>query len=606
MKKSRIKTGFSFLNLRDKVHNEKNRRRIKFMNGLKNMKIRNKMWILSLAAGLLIVVVWLCSIFYTNRTKIGSSLYKEIILSNTLTADILPPPEYVIESYATALQYISERDANARRELLAYFKNLQATYDERHLFWNQNLPKDEALQKAFLNNSYHSAVEFFRIFNDEVVPAVDSGNQASINLAQDKLKKAYQTHRSAIDETVKLSDQWLKAVENKAGRMDQQTTVLMIMLIIIALGISVTISFVISQSMIVNIKYIMGICKRIGQGELSVEVDHKQITKDEIGEILDATVKLKDYLIMVIGNINQTAIVLASTSQNLDEIVEKASVSAQNIEQAVEDIASGAMSQAESTQEASIQVNIMGDNIETAALTVETLNQNASRIQKSGIEAQDILEQLNLSNSQTQNAIELIYNQTKQTNEYVKKIDEATIVINAIAEQTNLLSLNASIEAARAGELGKGFAVVANEIKKLAEESSHSSKQIKEVIKILTQNSDMAVGAMEQVKQAIQLQNQNLEKTKGSFQVVYAGIEESNTSVDQIADMTLQLNKVRDAVIDIVDTLSAIAQENAASTEETSASTIELAASMNTVEKEVNTLKNLAIELHQNVGLFSI
>jgi methyl-accepting chemotaxis protein len=564
------------------------------------------MWILSLAAGLLIVVVWLCSIFYTNRTKIGSSLYKEIILSNTLTADILPPPEYVIESYATALQYISEGDANARRELLAYFKTLQATYDERHLFWNENLPKDEALQKVFLNNSYNSAVEFFRIFNDEVVPAVESGNQAKINLAQDKLKKAYQTHRSAIDETVKLSDQWLKAVENKAGRMDKQTTVLMVMLIIIALGISVTISFVISQSMIVNIKYIMGICKRIGQGELSVEVDDKQITKDEIGEILDATVKLKDYLLKVIGNINQTAIVLSSTSQNIDEIVEKTSVSAQNIEQAVEDIATGAMSQAQSTQEASNQVSIMDNNIEKAALAVGTLNVNASMIQKSGIEAQDILNQLNISNSQTQKAIELIYNQTKQTNAFVRKIEEATNVINAIAEQTNLLSLNASIEAARAGESGKGFAVVANEIKMLAEESSQSSKQIKEVISNLTQNSDMAVVTMEQVKEAIHLQNENLEKTQRSFQVVYTGIENSNTSIHQIAEITSQLNKVRDAVIDIVDTLSAIAQENAASTEETSASTIELAASMNTVEKEVNTLKNLAIELHQNVGLFSI
>lgn len=209
MKKSQI-TDFSFFKcfMKYDVHHTKNTRRIKFMNGLKNMKIRNKMWILSLAAGLLIVVVWLCSIFYTNRTKIGSKLYKEIILSNTLTADILPPPEYVIESYATALEYISESDPSERQQLFTYFKTLQATYDERHLFWNENLPKDEALQQAFLNNSYNSAIEFFAIFNDEVVPAVDLGDQASIILAQDKLKKAYQSHRSGIDETVMLSEQW--------------------------------------------------------------------------------------------------------------------------------------------------------------------------------------------------------------------------------------------------------------------------------------------------------------------------------------------------------------------------------------------------------------
>jgi methyl-accepting chemotaxis protein len=58
----------------------------------------------------------------------------------------------------------------------------------------------------------------------------------------------------------------------------------------------------------------------------------------------------------------------------------------------------------------------------------------------------------------------------------MRDIENFLGAITGISEQTNMLSLNASIEAARAGENGKGFAVVAEEIRKLADQSSHTVK----------------------------------------------------------------------------------------------------------------------------------
>ena len=179
-------------------------------------------------------------------------------------------------------------------------------------------------------------------------------------------------------------------------------------------------------------------------------------------------------------------------------------------------------------------------------------------------------------------------------------------MISSIADETNLLSLNATIEAARAGEAGRGFAVVATQIQKLAEQSNESAKRIDEIIKQLVNDSESAVRTMDDVQVIMQKQSENLAKTAEVFAQVKDGIGESINGMGQIASVTGSLNEARNEIIGTVQSLTAIAEQNAASTHETSASVVEINEVLHSITESANRLKDIAAVMDSNMNKFRI
>lgn len=114
---------------------------------------------------------------------------------------------------------------------------------------------------------------------------------------------------------------------------------------------------------------------------------------------------------------------------------------------------------------------------------------------------------------------------SEETNNCVSETDKMIHVISNIAKQTNLIGLNAAIEAARVGEHGRGFAVVANEVRKLAQDSSVSTKTIKQTLS--------------QVKEAVEQINSAIMEVST---VVYHQAEEL-TEITSLADELARLSK---------------------------------------------------------------
>lgn len=328
--------------------------------------------------------------------------------------------------------------------------------------------------------------------------------------------------------------------------------------------------------------------------------------KDEVGLIARAIDTLQDQLLEVINVIKDQAESLYGTSSDVSTMAEETSQTVIQVEKAVNEVASGATSQARETQTATENVIIMGNMVEETNHEVESLRANAGIMRDAGEEALKTLHVLTEVNKQTKEAIETIAVQTEKTNESAMEIRKATELITDIADETSLLSLNATLEAARAGEQGKGFAVVASQIQKLSEQSNEAARQIANVIDMLIAESDKSVETMKQVAEIVEKQNEDVMRTADAFNGVQDGISKSIEGIREISTRTENLDEARVKVVDIVQTLTAIAEENAATTEQTSASVTEVGAISANVAESANHMTEIANELDSTIARFTV
>jgi methyl-accepting chemotaxis protein len=165
----------------------------------------------------------------------------------------------------------------------------------------------------------------------------------------------------------------------------------------------------------------------------------------------------------------------------------------------------------------------------------QTLIHSALEMAKSSNEGKDAVYQLLLMINKLGEQSQETSVSMNHLSERSKEIEQIVEVINNIAAQTNLLALNASIEAARAGEHGKGFAVVANEVRKLAESTADSTKNIGNLTKKIQEEIEKAY-----------------ENTKDNIALVYQGVEmsaDTNAKIETILSMTNNLKEDVEVVL---------------------------------------------------------
>ncbi len=126
--------------------------------------------------------------------KVNGPIYGQVVNGKDLVADILPPPEYIIESYLTAYEMAEQTDKDAIAQLDQKMKALKADYATRHEVWINTLA-DGPMKETLVDRSYQPAIAFYKTYENKFLPAVMAGDTAKAKeFLADPLTRHYHAH----------------------------------------------------------------------------------------------------------------------------------------------------------------------------------------------------------------------------------------------------------------------------------------------------------------------------------------------------------------------------------------------------------------------------
>src|SRR5205085_5104659 len=110
-----------------------------------------------------------------NKVQIGSQLYQRIVTANGVNADYVPPSQSLVVAVVHAVKMEEAPDQATSQHFLDLLRKDQKNFAEGHAKWTQELP-DGKLKALVGGKAYTTASEWFRIMEQEFVPALESGD----------------------------------------------------------------------------------------------------------------------------------------------------------------------------------------------------------------------------------------------------------------------------------------------------------------------------------------------------------------------------------------------------------------------------------------------
>ncbi|MGN0483154.1 MAG: methyl-accepting chemotaxis protein [Lachnospiraceae bacterium] len=538
------------------------------------------------------------------------------------TSVVIPVSEYDIQNFSKiSCDICLEENADNPEMQIAVATNGRFQFDEKQEAINTEFAEyskliaegnDASKQLEQLTKDLEEVVNNTSIYiqNEEIGKLGQEGFQKKADALKEmqevdtQIQTLKAENNANNEELTKDSNNIKKSVNEVSVKSQSQMKVSIMMVLIVAIVCVGILTIFVSRSIQASIRRFRGTLQEITDGNIKAKAATGRGDEfDVFGESLN---QMTDQLSSTLGNVNEVAKVVQHGGSELKTMAEDTNQISGKMELSVTEIAEGAVSQAKDIEDSNNHVNHLGELMNQMVQDIEKLDNSSTDIETASNEAVNILDRLSDSNEKMTEGVRKIVEQIKETNESVEQIGEAVSLISSIASQTNLLSLNASIEAARAGEAGKGFAVVATEISQLADQSDQSADTIQNVIQKLSANFQQTMDMMRHVEESTREQNEKLLETQKQFHIVNDRISISRENTHDIKLAVEESNQVQEKVGQLMESLSAISEENAAASTETEEVMQRLNDTIKNLLAESEKMLDISNRLEQDLQFFQL
>lgn len=344
---------------------------------------------------------------------------------------------------------------------------------------------------------------------------------------------------------------------------------------------------------------------QVAQGDLTVEPLSLN-TNDEVGRLSRDFGNMTINLRQLITEVNDMSLQVSSSSQQLSASTEQTGKASEQTVQITQELADGAEKQLRNLEESSKalyemsqfinQIAANAQNVSQAAFTSSSASQQGSQSIKLTVEQMSTMEEKML----------LLSNNVQELSSHSKEIQSILDIITGISAETHLLAINAAIEAAHAGEQGSGFAVVASSVRKLAERSTESAKQIASLIDFTVDRMEQTSNTMDEAAREVSHGTGLVRSVGHSLTEIESSSQFTSEAINDLSDTVRLLSTNSELMVQSLSEIVKVANETVDSAQSMSAASEEQLAAMQEVDASADFLSKMSDNLHHLIDRFKV
>ncbi|MFD0693805.1 methyl-accepting chemotaxis protein [Paenibacillus sp. GCM10027628] len=569
------------------------------MTMLRNLKLRYKLLLMNAIAIAFLLIVGVVGYHYMDKMAGNSTrMYEESLLSvkwiNQLKSNFN-------ESQSNLLEMMLTTDVK-------YKSKLKTQLDEGIKTNNDLVTK---LGQIPMNAEEKAAYQQFEALNAKyrevstaAVEHATQNNQVAYQVYNMQVSPQGKQTIEALTQLVNLKESAAEQFQKTSSRDSAVSHWVIILTIVLAIIVLTTNALALNMIITTPIRKLQEYMEKAAGGDLSVKGNYPY--DDEVGKLTTSFNMMTESLRNLVAQIADNALTLSASSEELLASSEQSSTAAKQVAVSSQQLAQDFEKQFAGVNQANEAVHQMLDStkrIDASSQEVAVLAEQASAAAQNGKQSVvSIAEQMREISEASQEVSGVVEALGKNAHEIGKIVG----VINEIATQTNLLSLNAAIEAARAGEAGRGFAVVAGEVRKLAEQSSSSGRDITNLVATIQRQINHAVVSMQIGASKVEEGLTISEQAQESFVHIEASVDKVNAKVDDVNQAIHHLAQANVRIEEVMSVVSAVSETGISVSQEASAASQEQLATTEEIENSAQALAGLAEELQLSLQKFKV